>query len=514
MPELSPGPSAAPARAAARAPDPPAVLAADAPAPAGGGAPAGSASLSPIANPPRVRALRVAILAASDFVSLFAAGAVAYLAWARPVRDQPAELYLGLAPLLALFLAGYAQAGLYPGFGLGPVETLRRLSRVTGFGALVLAAITFAVKLPHLYSRVTFGIAILLALVAVPTGRWLVATAAGRWKSWHEPVVVIGDGARVEAAIRALRDFGRLGYRPFGVLRTGGGAAGGQVEGAPVLGGLDRAPEVARRGVRVAIVELERRSDRPTLDWLQQHFRHVITVREFDALPVEGVQVRNLGGVLGIEYTNNLLRRRNRTLKRAVDLGLGSLALALAAPVVAAAALAVKLASRGPAFFAQERAGLDGRPIRVWKVRTMHADAERRLAEHLAARRELQREWERSFKLRDDPRLIPLWGPLLRRFSLDELPQLWSVVRGEMSLVGPRPFPPYHLARFPEEFRRLRQRVRPGLTGLWQVTVRGAGTIGEQQAHDTYYIRNWSLWLDLYLLGRTLGAVVGGRGAF
>jgi lipopolysaccharide/colanic/teichoic acid biosynthesis glycosyltransferase len=266
--------------------------------------------------------------------------------------------------------------------------------------------------------------------------------------------------------------------------------------------------------VRVALVELVSRPDRATLDRLQQHFRHVITLRGVDDLPVEGVQVRNLGGVLGIEYTNNLLRRRNRAVKRAVDLALGVAALALAAPLIAAAALAVKLASRGPAFFVQEREGLGGSRIRVRKIRTMHADAERRLAEHLERRPDLKREWEERYKLRDDPRLIPGLGTFLRRFSLDELPQLASVVEGTMSLVGPRPFPDYHLDRFSPEFRSLRRRVRPGITGLWQVTVRSGGSVVEQQAYDTYYIRNWSLWLDLYILGRTLGAVISGRGAW
>ena len=144
----------------------------------------------------------------------------------------------------------------------------------------------------------------------------------------------------------------------------------------------------------------------------------------------------------------------------------------------------------------------------------MYVDAERRLERYLLANPELAEEWRTRFKLKDDPRLLPVVGRFLRRWSIDELPQLWNVLRGDMSLVGPRPFPDYHLRAFAPEFLRLRQRMRPGITGMWQVMVRSAGTIDEQQFFDTYYLRNWSVWLDLYILGRTVRAVLRGEGAY
>ena len=175
-------------------------------------------------------------------------------------------------------------------------------------------------------------------------------------------------------------------------------------------------------------------------------FRHVVLIRDYDDLPVEGLQIRNLGNLVGIEYTNNLLLHGNRVIKRALDVVLAGLALLVAAPVILVAA-ALVTAARWQAGRSSSRTGpvstAAGSPFP--KIRTMRRDAETRLEEHLAANPGLRQEWEARYKLRNDPRLIPVVGQLFRRFSIDELPQLWTVLRGDMSLVGPRPFPDYHM---------------------------------------------------------------------
>ena len=456
------------------------------------------------------------LLATADAVALACAAVGAYLFWALPMREQSPGLYLQLAPLLVLFVAGYARAGLYPGFGLGPVEVLRRLSYVTAFGFLVLAAFSFALKLPPLYSRVTFTMALAFSLVAVPVMRAIVSALARRWPWWNEPVVVVGTGERAARAIRNIQRAGHFGYMPAAVLAIYEQIET-EVEGIPIVGGLEDAATLAAQGVRVALLA-SRRADpfreRATIDRLQRHFRHVVMIREYDDLPVEGLQIRNLGNLVGIEYTNNLLLHGNQVVKRALDLALASLALVVAAPIILCAAIVVRLVDGSPAFFIQDRAGLDGRRIAVPKIRTMKRGAERELEEHLAANPEMREEWGAHYKLKSDPRLIPIAGRLFRRFSIDELPQLWTVLRGDMSMVGPRPFPDYHMERFAPAFLELRRRVRPGITGLWQVTVRSAGSTAEQESYDSYYIRNWSAWLDLYILSRTIAAVASGRGAY
>jgi Undecaprenyl-phosphate galactose phosphotransferase WbaP len=453
-------------------------------------------------------------LGVSDTASLGISFGIAYLIWAGGTLGQPASLYLRLFPFVLLLPLVYAGTGLYPGFGLGPVETLRRLSLATTISFLMLGGLTFALKLPNLYSRVTFALAWLLSLALIPLARAWLASLAG-WRGWWgEPVVVIGNGARLEEAILELRHHPSRGYRPIAALAIEGNECVPEVSGVPVVGGAALAPELARRGVRVAVLVQEHLALGQLGTWLQDCFRQVIVLRGMRELPVEHVEVHNLGNMLGIGYSNQLLLRRNRVIKRALDLIVGTTGSVLALPVIAIAALLVKLSSRGPGFFVQEREGLGGRTIRVRKLRTMHVDADERLATYLEYEPEARRQWEHRFKLTHDPRVVPYVGTFLRRFSLDELPQLLTVVTGEMAFVGPRPFPAYHLQRFSTPFRELRRRVRPGLTGLWQVTVRSEGSVIDQEAYDTYYIRNWSVWLDVYIIARSVSVVLTGRGAY
>ena len=320
-----------------------------------------------------------------------------------------------------------------------------------------------------------------------------------------------------------LKDSKSLSYRVVGLL-CADPADTASIAEVPVFGGPEAIAAVAAAGIRTVLVwvSLGRNgtSRRAALnrafriDQLQKQFRHVVVLLRNDGLPVEHVEVRNLGTTYGVEFSNELLRAENRLFKRLLDIMLGSIFLLLSAPLILTCGLLVQLMSRGPMFFVQEREGLNGDRIKIWKLRTMHADAERRLKEHLELDTELRREWETKCKLARDPRVVRGIGTFLRRFSIDELPQLWSVVRGTMSLVGPRPLPGYHLSLFPIEFIEFRRSVRPGITGLWQVTVRSNGGGDEHQQCDSYYIRNWSVWLDLYILAKTVVVVVRGSGAF
>jgi lipopolysaccharide/colanic/teichoic acid biosynthesis glycosyltransferase len=199
---------------------------------------------------------------------------------------------------------------------------------------------------------------------------------------------------------------------------------------------------------------------------------------------------------------------RSLALKRGLDYLIGIPIFLCALPVIGLLALLIKTVDRGPAFYAQEREGYGGRRIRLLKLRTMYVDADQRLRTYLDAHPERKTEWLTYFKLDHDPRVLPLLGTFLRKSSLDELPNLWNLLRGDVTLVGPRPFPYYHVARFDPSFRQLRCSVPPGVTGLWQIE---RGDLQEQERWDSYYVRHWSNWLDLCILARTVPVLLKGK---
>ena len=202
------------------------------------------------------------------------------------------------------------------------------------------------------------------------------------------------------------------------------------------------------------------------------------------------------------------------TVKRTVDVA-GALVLSIPAiPIVAAAGALVWLRSPGPLFFRSMRETREGRPFAMLKLRTMVVDAEERLEHALAASPARREEWARYRRLSEDPRIVPGIGRMLREWSVDELPQLWNVLRGEMSLVGPRPLELDVARRLPPGLMGTRRRVRPGMTGLWQVSGRSEVELETLCAIDAEYVNRWSLRSDLAILLRTPAAVLSRRGAY
>jgi Undecaprenyl-phosphate galactose phosphotransferase WbaP len=425
--------------------------------------------------------------------------------------------YLGVAAGILLLPIVHHQLGLYPGYMLGPVERLRRrmLATLAVFGGLV--------AWDNLVARGVFSRGVLLAtllfvLVLTPLAETAARAILIRRGRWGIPVVMLGAGKTGRALARTLIREPQLGLKPIAFLDNRRETWNTMAEGIPVIGPLGLASDMERRAEAaiVSLADLVHGGDREDVGGLLQelNFPRVLVVPDLAGVASLWVNARDLGGSLGFEIKKNLLLRRNHVFKHLMDRAIAAPLFLLSLPILFIAAVWICIASPGPPFYRQMREGMRGRRIAVWKLRTMYVDGDQLLAKWLARHPGDRAQWHRYFKLRHDPRVLPVIGPLLRRTSLDELPQLWSVLRGEMSLVGPRPLPDYHLDQFPDDFRTLRIRVLPGLTGLWQISARGDGDASVQEALDTYYIRNWSPWLDLYILARTVTAVLLARGAY
>jgi exopolysaccharide biosynthesis polyprenyl glycosylphosphotransferase len=287
---------------------------------------------------------------------------------------------------------------------------------------------------------------------------------------------------------------------------------GGEVEARPRLGTLDDLPGIATRTpvdevwllpTHGRIEELRPLIERCESMGITVHLR----LTPFERM-LSTVALSRAAGADYLTFSSAPKDGAALAMKRGLDVAGAALLLALLWPILAFAAILVRLTSRGPAVFRQERAGMSGRSFTLYKLRTMREGAEDERGA-LESRNEMDGP---VFKLRDDPRVTRI-GRLLRRTSIDELPQLWNVLKGDMSLVGPRPLPVYEVARF-EPWQRRRMSMRPGITGPWQVAGRsGVVRFSEWMRLDLEYVDRWSPGLDLRILARTVPAVLAGRGA-
>lgn len=457
-----------------------------------------------------------ALLLLGDLCSLVLAIWLAVFLWSAWLNPVAIINYFLPGHAVAIYLATYAWGGLYSGLASSPVDELRKVVQGTTLVSLILLTMSFLTGGLGLHSRGVFVSAWLLTMILVPVHRALLRHLLSGRAWWGVPVLVFGAGKTAQMFLHRLRDLPGLGLKPIACLDDD--APGSTCAGIPVAGGISMASHLAHAlGVRHAVVAMAEPESQRLLERLEQDdapFSHVIVIPNLYNLASVWVSAKDFSGVLGLEVRQNLLIPGNRWIKRAIDVLLGGLLAFASLPMVALAAAWIKIVNGGPALYSQLRSGEGGKLIRVWKLRTMYEDAEILLERHLEDNTEARAEWEKYFKLKRDPRILP--GPirLLRLLSLDELPQVWNVLKGEMSLVGPRPFPEYHEEQFSDKFRALRGKVKPGLTGLWQVSARSDGDLQVQEALDTYYIRNWSLWLDLYILSRTTLAVICAKGAY
>ncbi|WP_439114141.1 undecaprenyl-phosphate galactose phosphotransferase WbaP [Hydrogenophaga sp.] len=398
-------------------------------------------------------------------------------------------------------------------------DEARQMVLLVLVAALVDAMVLYLAKWP--LSRLWTVTTWLLVLVCLPLARLQMRRHLLRAGLLRQPYVLIGHPADVEKAAAALASEPLLDYVPVAVVSPH------PVERLVSLGkGQLMAPTTLTPAVRSLLAQpgsyqlvgvLGCRDNQ----WLHELTEELMLTRDdivivpaIGGLPIFGMEVSHLFSheVLLLRARNNLNQRGPQLLKRALDLVGAASLLLLLAPLFAWVAWRIKRDDAGPVFFVQQRIGVDGKPFKFIKFRSMVMDADGALERWKTENEKLYVQYLASnFKLANDPRVTPI-GRLIRRTSIDELPQLINVLRGEMSLVGPRPLLPRELSSYGKSITAY-GKARPGITGLWQISGRSSSSFQHRIDMDLWYVRNWSLWHDLMILMRTVGVVLRQEGA-
>ncbi len=457
----------------------------------------------------------VVALIASDTVALLLAVAISLLC--KIALHGPVEIegYLRLLPFLAVFLGVFAALGLYSDVSVNTPEELRRAALASALLFFFLGALTVGIRGGSRMVTGTIVMSVLLAMILVPLFRAVLRRLLAPRQWWGYPAVVFGSGEASRQMVASLLKDPGFGLKPRALVDESGLEPRSYL-GVPVMSTEDVAGSLRQANMQAYAVMVLPESSHPKLmRTLEEHgdvFSRVLVLPELLYSCSQFATSKSVGGRWGLELRSRGLDSWQLHLKRLLDLALLAAGSILVLPLCLSIAAVVKITSPGPVFYGQRRIGRAGREFKAWKFRTMRTDADRVIETYLKENPGMRAEWELTRKLKNDPRVTP-FGSILRRASLDELPQLWNVFRGEMSLVGPRPIVAAEVPLYGRQFD-LYKLMPAGLTGLWQVSGRNDTSYEERVAFDAFYARNWSVWLDLYILSRTIGAVLSKSGAY
>ena len=418
-------------------------------------------------------------------------------------------------PYLPAFIIVLLLWRLYPGVSVARPEELRRFT-IASFLSNSGIVLSLLIETRHLdpYS-LAFALSWLASILIFMIERGTLRRIFVKSKFWGVPVAIFGAGKTGRMVVDTLLDRPRIGYKPV-VMLDDDPSLEGDYRGVPVLTGTALGPRLVDEcGIDTAIIAMpgvERvRLATIVADYVRS-FRHYIIIPDLIGVASLWMSVRDFDGMLGLYTDQQLLIPANIATKRAIDLVVCFVGGLIVVPVMAILALLVVIDSPGGAFYRHTRLGRNGRRISVLKFRSMYSNSAEMLARLLETDPDAKAEWERNYKLKNDPR-IPRMGAFLRRTSLDELPQIWNVIRGEMSLIGPRPIIDGEVEKYGHHYK-LFSSVKPGMSGLWQISGRSETDYDERVALDIFYIQSWSLWLDVYILFKTFVTVFRGKGAY
>lgn len=399
----------------------------------------------------------------------------------------------------------YGGSIFYPGLGVNKIEELKRISINIITSYILLFSYLGIMRNMERYSRVALILSCLISIILVPVFRHVIRYLIRNLK-WNKiPVLVAGAGITGKLVKNTIQEDYYYGLDFKGFLDD-------EVNSPEVLGKLSDAKRVAKKlGVDYLVVCLPfEASSKWTQQWINS-FQHVLLIPDNSVYPILWVYPMTLGHYSGLEINNHLRMKGYRYSKLFIEVMMAIFILPFIFPVCFIIACLIKLTSKGPVFYKAKRIGQNGKTINVLKFRTMYADADKVLEKMLEENPEMKKEWEARFKLKNDPRITPL-GKFLRKTSLDELPQFWNVIRGEMAIIGPRPIVRSEIHYYGKNYK-LFSRVKPGITGLWQVSGRSNTSYKSRVNLDMYYVNNWSIWMDYFIFLKTIKEVLARTGA-
>jgi len=464
------------------------------------------------------------VLVLTDIALINIAFALSYyvryeLQWIRAVAEAfnvPFRAYVPVSFVLtAILLIVFKAEGLYDRRrGSSWLDDVYTIFTGTLVGIAIMIFIFFLYR-ANFYSRLIFFYAVLLIGTFLSLSRLIerqIAVRLRRRGIGVDRVLIVGAGEVGKAIMRSILARPELGYRPVGFVDDDPKKQENDIGPFKALGGTANMGSILHsEAVNQVIVSLPWMSHRKVLRIISDSERRGVRARfvpDLLQMSLSQVDTEVMDGIPLIGMKEPFLRGWKLALKRFLDIAISSLLLLLLSPLLILIAIVIKLNSEGPVFFKQTRLGRGAKPFNCYKFRSMRVGAEQ-VRPHLTHMNETRGP---IFKMKEDPRMTSV-GKALRRFSLDELPQLVNAFRGDMSLVGPRPPLPEEVEKY-EDWHHGRLRIPSGMTGLWQVMGRSDLTFDEMVMLDLYYAENWSLWLDLKILLRTIPTVLFGRGAY
>ena len=396
-------------------------------------------------------------------------------------------------------------------------DKIKIIFRSITIGIVVSIVLMYAGHIIDNVSRLFVGLSYIFILLYVIVLRYILIQILIKLKLLYIPILLVGAGKTAELVDR-YHDRRLINYYKIIGFVDDNPKSSLLAQKYPRLGGFNDVEDVIKRynvsTVLVCAPGLESKKLVSLVNRLQLLVKRVAFVPELFGLPASNISARGMmeEQAVVLRVQNNLARKSNRIMKRIFDIVATVCGGILILPIIAIVAVLIYLDSPGPIVFGHKRVGQGGKEFFCYKFRSMVPNAQEALEIYLKEHPEAREEWERDFKLKDDPRVTKI-GKFLRKTSLDELPQLWNVLMGDMSLVGPRPIVRDEIVKYGDYINDF-YLVPPGITGVWQVSGRSDTTYEERVLMDSWYVHNWSVWIDIVYLIKTVLAVVKGKGAY